>query len=349
MILFDCERMVYPNTGFYYFCDQLANELQKQADYNPEYELQFYVPQNIIGRWGNKCSYEKANKFHEWFFYNPKVELWHSTCQFTKYMPRFTKIVQTIHDLNYLHEPTSAGRMKRKAKRIGNNLKRVSAVVAISEWTKRDILNNFDTKDIPIEVVYNGCNVYHGPVNEPSLKPKRPFLFTVSAMYPKKNVHVLPCLLKDNDYELIISGIHPYPEYITRIREEAKLWNVSDRVHFTGAISESEKHWYLKHCTAFLFPSLAEGFGLPPIEAMQYGKPVFLSPRTCLPEIGGKHAYYFNPDFERNEMRKEFQEGLDHFYNGYNNPEEIKAHARGFSWENAAKQYWNIYRTVLSR
>ena len=61
--------------------------------------------------------------------------------------------------------------------------------------------------------------------------------------------------------------------------------NLQDRVICTGKISEFDKQYYLKHCTAFVFPSLREGFGIPPIEAMRFGKPVFISNNTSLPEV----------------------------------------------------------------
>lgn len=350
MIIFDCERMRHANCGFFSFCNYLAQALHEEARQNPEYPLSFYMPRKLIGLWGDDYRYMKTNHFlHKHFLYNPNITLWHSCCQLTRYMPLRTRIVQTIHDLNYLYEPVPQEEKQCIIKRIGKHIEKVSQIVAISEWTKKDILNNFDVKDRPVRVIYNGCNVWNGPVEEPKRKPARPFLFSISSMYPKKNFHVLACLLKDNDYELILAGAHNSPEYVRQIYEEAARWQVTDRIHLSGVIPESEKHWYLRHCTAFLFPSIAEGFGLPIIEAMQYGKPVFLSTHTCLPEIGKEYAYYFNYDFDREVMRSEFRKGLDDFYNGHKDPERIKAHALSFSWENTAKQYWEVYKEVINR
>ena len=116
-------------------------------------------------------------------------------------------------------------------------------------------------------------------------------------------------LLKDNDYELIIAG--NISNYFERILEEARKWNVEDRVNIIGPISEGLKHWYLKNCLAFAFPSIAEGFGLPVVEAMYYGKPIFLSSYTSLPEVGGDLATYFNKEFDPEGMRLEFIEGME--------------------------------------
>jgi glycosyltransferase involved in cell wall biosynthesis len=99
----------------------------------------------------------------------------------------------------------------------------------------------------------------------------------------------------------------------------------------------------MQHCEAFLFPSLAEGIGLPVVEAMYYGRPVILSTHTSLPEIGGAEAYYFK-DFEPASMRQTLEESLLH-YNATNAKEKIIARATSFSWDNAAMQYLKIYRT----
>jgi len=226
-------------------------------------------------------------------------------------------------------------------------MKNICRIVAISEFVKQDIMNNLDIGNTPVEVIYNGCNKYEGEVKAPASKPEHPFIFTIGTVLRKKNFHVLPCLLKNNDYELLIAG--NISDYVQVIMEEAKQWNVSERVHFLGPLSESEKHWYLSNCEAFLFPSIAEGFGLPPIEAMQYGKPVFLSCHTCLPEIGGACAYYFNHDFDRNEMIKEFESGMrDYTDNRPVRETALKINAGRFDWDNSARRYADVYREILS-
>ena len=93
----------------------------------------------------------------------------------------------------------------------------------------------------------------------------------------KKNFHVLPRILKGNDYRLVIAGNISSNSYCAEILEQAREWGVESRVTITGPVSEPVKQWYLQNCDAFVFPSIAEGFGLPVIEAMRYGKPIFTS------------------------------------------------------------------------
>jgi glycosyltransferase involved in cell wall biosynthesis len=123
------------------------------------------------------------------------------------------------------------------------------------------------------------------------------------------------------------------------------LHGVADRVKIIGPIDDENKYWYLRNCAAFVFPSIAEGFGIPVIEAMHYGKPVFLSDKTSLPEVGGKLAYYFE-NFEQAHMQEVFRKGMSH-YETYQPAAAIKKHADSFRWEDIAGQYLDIYRSLI--
>lgn len=346
MVVFDCEKMKFPDTGLFYFCDNLGKALKKEISANGDTELAFYLRKNLVGRFGNGCKYIEYKPFHKYFlpFGGKGDSVWHTAFQFPKSMPSKGNVVLTIHDLNFLYEADE--KVKEKCiKKINRYVRRASRITAISEYTKKDILEHLDVGGKTVDVIYNGCNKYEGPVSAPEDKPEKPFLFAIGALLPKKNFHVLPCLLQDNDYELIIAGLK-YP-YESRITEEARLCGVQDRVHILGPIADSLKHWYLRNCEAFLFPSLAEGFGLPVLEAMSYGKPVFLSRHTSLPEIGGDKAFYFNYAFDREKMKEEFSSGMRDFAAGKLSPEEVIAHAESFSWDNAAKKYIEIYKSLM--
>lgn len=344
MVILDCEKMKYPNTGLFFFCDMLAKALVK-VDH--KHELGFYVPSSLVGRWGDEFYYKRKCIIDKIFMTSPgKCKLWHTTFQLAHYVPVSGKVLLTVHDLNFLYEKTGL-KQKKYMNRLQNLVDRSDRIVAISEFTKKDLLDNIDVKGKKVDVIYNGCNVYDGPVLEPKVKPEGEFLFTVGTVLPKKNFHVLPCLLKGNDYKLVIAGNKS--NYVDRIMDEAREWGVEDRVQIVGPVEEYYKHWYLKNCKAFVFPSIAEGFGLPVIEAMDYGKPVFISRHTCLPEIGGDFAYYFNMEFDREKMIEEFNAGMNDFLSGGKSPDEISAYARTFSWEHAAERYWKIYNEMIEK
>lgn len=212
---------------------------------------------------------------------------------------------------------------------------------------KKDILEHLNTRNKPVDVIYNGSEVFRlDNFDEPSYRPKGNFLFSIGTVIPKNNFHVLPGLLQNNNFELIIAG-RIDQEYGDKIMDEAKYFKVEDRVKLIGTISYQDKFWYFKNSSAFLFPSLAEGYGLPPLEAMSFGKPVFLSSLTSLPEIGGSAAYYFE-NFDIDHMRQVFNEGMTD-YKVNDRSEEIKKHASFFSWDRCADEYYNLYQKILAK
>ncbi len=285
-----------------------------------------------------------TDKLH--IFCNPSVKVWHSAHQQTSYIPpKGVKQVLTVHDLNFLYEKPIK-KHRRYLSALQRHIDRADYIVAISESTRRDLMDNINLKGKPVEVVYNGLNHFDGDIVPPVSRPEGKFLFSVGTVLPKKNFHVLPVLLKDNDYKLIIAGNKS--SYEKKIMEEAANFGVQDRVSIIGPVTDSVKYWYIKNCSAFLFPSVAEGFGLPVIEAMYYQKPVFLSDRTSLPEIGGNHVFYFDHDFEPEVMVEQFRNGLRLFENGGVDKELMKQHALSFSWERTARRYIEIYNDLLS-
>ena len=145
--------------------------------------------------------------------------------------------------------------------------------------------------------------------------------------------------------QLFIAGITDDENYKEIIIKEAEKNGVAERVIFAGAINENDKQWYMKNCKAFLFPSLAEGFGLPVIEAMYFGRPVILSTATALPEIGGNEAYYFD-DFEPENMRSVLTDALKNYKENPDAESKITARAKMFTWEDAAKKYFEVYRSL---
>jgi glycosyltransferase involved in cell wall biosynthesis len=96
---------------------------------------------------------------------------------------------------------------------------------------------------------------------------------------------------------------------------------------------------------AYIHPSLAEGFGAPVVEAMSFGKPLFLSHLTSLPEIGGDVAFYFK-SFDPEHMAEVLYEGLQYFQkNGLS--QKIKERSTHFNWREKAKQYRDVYHSLL--
>lgn len=346
-ILFDCERLKYPNTGLYTFCESLGAALVRNA--NGDQHITAYVPIAEKGILGDRASYFIQKSWHKLLIcQTSKFDVWHISNQVSRYYPPKgrVKVLLTIHDLNFLIEKQDRpSRIKQHLDQIQNRINRSSAIVCISHFVLDQVREYLDVKGKEISVIYNGCTVNEYPeFNMPAFRPSKPFLFSIGTVLPKKNFHVLPALLKENDYELVIAGNLSAPEYVNKILEEAKRLGLRDRVHVIGSITKEERCWYYRNCRAFVFPSIAEGFGLPVIEAMHYGKPVFLSTHTSLPEVGADAAYYFQ-DFEGEHMRNILKAGLIHF-DLNNGSDKAKKRAAQFNWDDTARGYLRLYNSL---
>ena len=347
-IIIDCERMKYPHTGLHSYCINLVPALQKI--FQPDLEqLSFFLPKELNGYFGKNEEYLFQHSIQKLILPSlKKYSVWHAPQQDSSYYPSKNKlpVVLTIHDINIMHNADkSSAKKKNYIQQLKKKIHRASHVAFISNFTSNDVQQYIDLSNKPFSVVYNGCTIREIiPLQEPANKPAAPFYFTLSTIMKKKNMHVLPALLAGNNMLLLISGITSSEAYKQQIIAEAVKHGVEKRLIFTGPITENDKQWYLKNCTAFLFPSLTEGFGAPVVEAMYFGVPIFLSRFTSLPEIGGDVCYYF-PSFEKDVMQQTIQNGLQHYKNS-NAAEQIKKRAAQFSWHNAATDYLNIYRSL---
>ena len=349
-VIIDFERLKYPNTGLFHFCFHLGKNLSNLAA-NPD-KLFFYVPKYYDGCFGKHVNYVRQKTFHKYYFPGiSKYNIWHASQQGTEYFPFSSnqKKILTIHDINFMHDGSKS--IEKKKKYLSDLEKKIShsdRIVAISNYVMADVLKHVDIPEIKRSIIYNGCNIEEmKELHLPKIKPEGSYLYTIGVITAKKNFHVLPPLLIGNSMKLVISGITDNTGYKQKIVEEAKRFGVEKRLIFTGAVSENDKQWYLSNCTAFVFPSLAEGFGLPVIEAMYFGKPVILSTLTSLPEIGGDAAYYFN-SFEPENMADVLKTSLESFQN--NKPENlIKQRAQSFNWRDTAQKYLSLYDSVIGQ
>jgi glycosyltransferase involved in cell wall biosynthesis len=352
-IILDCEPLKDRNSGFSHFVVPLAHELIRQ---NHRYRLYCYVPPNEVGGLGRAgVRYLTQRSFHKYL--NPPsygFRLWHATSQLSWYVPTspVTKVVLTVHDLNFLHEKPDERTYVRQLAMVRRNIQRADYLVTISDFVRQDILRHADLLGYrgrqPLRYVPRGVEALSPlpPRHAPAYVPRRPFLFGLGTINTKKNFHTLLALLPGTDYELVIAGSFAEADYVAAMRAAAAQAGVADRLTVLTSISETDKTWYYEHCAAYMQPSLAEGFGLPVVESMQLGKPVFLSRLTSLPEVGGDAAYYFD-DFSAENMRHTLATGLA----GHSPARAAAARAQAgqFGWAQAAAGYLAVYQELLGR
>lgn len=347
-LLLETERMANLSSGIGQVCFHLGRELIRRRP--PAWELTFLVSPDQVGLFGPSVEYIVATRWrrvwHPW-----KFDVWHCLYQNSRYLPiRPTPLVYTIHDLNYLYlkeysDPQKA-RQKARYQRV---IDQAAAVTTISDYVAQDIRRQLVVhSDKPLDVIYWGINLPDDvPTAAPTVRPDGPFLFFIGMLQPYKNIHaMLPLLRAFPDYRLVLAGPDK-PTYRETIRKQAQDLGVADRLLLLGAVDEPTKWWLYAHCDAFLFPSLHEGFGLPVIEAMAFGKPVFCSKLSSLPEVGGPEAFYF-PSFDPDTVIQTFGQGMNAYRNDATLADRLQARSQRFTWEAAAANYWQLYQSVYA-
>jgi len=350
-IILDCDLMRYRDSGLYHYCLNLGIYVQRILEKEQEGRMSFYVLASERKAFVNTASCIAERTWHEKFF-RPHLwdcDIWHAPFQSGRVVPKPNgriKVLLTIHDLNCLHEGRTAKEQRDSLQKTQRLIDRSDAIVCISEHCKKDVLENMELGNKAVHVIHNGTHrVHEPPVSPEGYKPNRPFLFTMGYVNKKKNFHTLVPLLAGTDAELIVAGKLDDADYVHSMKMLARKLGVSDRLRILGPVSESDKAWYFQNCLAFLLPSLAEGFGAPVVEAMKFGKPIFLSDRTSLPEIGGDVSFYFN-SFEPEHMRSVFRAGMTKYdQNGLRTA--IQNRGNEFDWERKALDYLHVYRSLL--
>jgi glycosyltransferase involved in cell wall biosynthesis len=240
----------------------------------------------------------------------------------------------------------SAFKRQKYLNRLQKLINRAEVIICVSEYCKKDVSFYCDIKNKPVHIIYNGTNTLTVPeLLKQSYKPANPFIFSLGTIHPKKNfLSLLPLVRDQQQLELVIAGRIDDVGYYQSIMDAAIKMGISKNVKLVGPVSESEKSWYFTNCYAFAFPSKSEGFGLPVAEAMSVGKPLFLSDKTALPEIGGDVAFYFK-NFSASHMRSTFLSGMKQYVR-CNMRDDIIKKGKEYCWDKAAQQYWDIYRSL---
>ena len=336
----DMERMRNVNSGLGQYCLQLAQELQKTKEINWHlfYPNRYDLPKN-------ETAYNISKVAKIIGIRAPQVEVFHAMHQDSKLRVQNKPMVLTIHDLNFLEKYRKGSfRYHQFLFLIQRRINRSQAVNFISNYTFTIAQEYLNFNKVKTQIIHNGfCLSAKEPIT-PRIAPTQ-FLFAIGIINAKKNFHTLLPIVKATGLPLILAGNNTNV-YVQQIKQYAQKLGISSLIHFVGLITEEEKLWYYQNCYAFLFPSLAEGFGMPAIEAMSQGKPTFLSKKTSLPEVGGPHAYFFD-SFEPKEMIQTFEKGMTHYTHNSQQKELIIKHASQFSWEKAAKEYIALYKSAV--
>ncbi len=359
-VVLDFAKLKFLNCGVGQLCLHLGRSLLSECAHQLQY--QFLLPENRKPLFpGHEQQCIALRNWHRqrvraWSQYlgirglgNIQCDLWHWTHQDSEYWPPNARVpvVLNILDLNFMYEGKSPAKTRRRLHQLQQRVDRATCIVAISEFTASEIHQHLNVGEKPIHVVHMGVASDEPQQSvRPGFLPPGEFLYTIGDISPKKNVRVLLGLAKQlPEYRIIVAG-RKTSEYARAMQREIEERGLREQVFMPGQVDDQVRQWLYQNCSAFLFPSLAEGFGLPVIEAMMLGRPVFMSDRTSLPEIGGPLGFYWD-SFESHAMARVFRDGMRVVHNDRAYRDKLRAYARQFSWQRAAQKYLGVYRSVL--
>lgn len=353
-IVIEAYAIAHPYVGIGEFCNRLGLGLAQQAPAlrrDCGIEFYFIVPPKYKGCFGDEVHYICMPRSLRQLLvlYPMQADIFHMPHQYCKFknFTRADKRLMTIHDINFIYEKQGL-KLQRAITRFEKKIERMDYTNYISEFVREDTNRHFDI-NVPERVIYNGVTDLTTRVSAPEnftdyLPPH--FMFHISSLLPKKNPQLLIEMMRHLPEEnLVIVGNWNsiYGRQLQQMAEALPTRNVL----CIKNITEGEKAYLYTRCKAFLFPSLCEGFGLPPVEAMKFGKPVFLSMLTSLPEIGGEDAYYW-PDLSPHAMAEKVKQGLSDFENTPGSATRMKLNAARFDWDTCISQYIEYYLDILN-
>ncbi|WP_338595364.1 glycosyltransferase family 4 protein [Clostridium baratii] len=275
----------------------------------------------------------KINKYKDYIYHTPSF----SCSPFIK-----LQSYMTLHDLNHLALPQYYSKIhtlyyKFIVKPFANKCKKIFTV---SEFSKGEILKWLECNEDKVIVTYNGIDEKFKPItNKDELdiikkKYRLPdqFVLYIGNQKPHKNLETLVKAMKDVNSILILNG-----KPCDSIQNLINKMNLEDKVKFIGYVDDCDLPYLYNLANIFVFPSLYEGFGLPPLEAMACGCKTIVADSTALPEIVGNCAIKFET-LNVNELSNKINSMGSEEY-------DIKAgisRSKIFSWDNMVNDIVNI-------
>ncbi len=366
-------------SGIAHYTDNLLSELIKASD-DHQYRLFYNSFRNInvkMSKWENKCSKLVSTSYpNKLFNYigqkilkQPKIDkllgdiniFWSPHFNFTN-ISENTKHVLTIHDLSFLRYPEYFSRRKNfwhSAVNLKLQAKKCRALIAVSKNTKEDIIELLKVPEDKVFVVYSGLNKFRANIsfdeendfiNKHKLKDN--FILYLGNIEPRKNISGLINaynILRDRnirlvDTQLILAGGTGWKNREIYLARENSPYKNS--IKFIGHVNIREREILFKKANCLVYPSFYEGFGFPPLEAMDSSLPVITSNVSSLPEVVEKAALTINP-YDINDIARSMELLIyDHDLRDYLiNAGKIQANK--FNWSNTASEYLKIFKQII--
>lgn len=265
------------------------------------------------------------------------------------------KTVTTMNDLTSLRfknplTPSLVYHIKRGVYSFVNKYvaKKASHLITYTQFVKDDIVQFTGVNEQKITPIYLAADKITDAATLVEHINGGQFLLYVGRPFPHKNLRSLidafyQLQKKHPQLHLVLAGKKDavYERHLQYI-EEKGIQNVI----LTGFVSDGELRWLYENCAVYCFPSLSEGFGLPSLEAMAHGAPVASSNATCLPEVNGNAAHYFNP-LDIKDMSAKINDILTDKKLSESLTKKGFKQVKKYSWEQTAKETLAVYKEAL--
>ncbi len=269
-------------------------------------------------------------------------------------------IVASVHDVSFIEHPEYFTGLRAAQLRVTvrNTVKRAARILTGSEYSRRKIQKVYGIDESRITVVPNAASPLFRPLphDEAAARTRRrlqipaPYILNVGDVQARKNqagliraFDELARVYPELPHHLVLAGQDSW--HSDAVHREAERSSVSERIHFTGFVSDQELLELYNGCEFFVFPSLYEGFGLPVLEAMACARPVACSSTSAVHEVADASAILFDPQSTAEIVRAMADLALD---------AELRARmgrlgsqrAAHFSWRRAAERTLEVYYEV---
>ena len=345
----DNEYILYVLQDLYEFCkEKLPARMRiKKIPYNNT--MKDIIRRSLFSQsfWYKEEEKEMFDIFHSPFFYAPKF--------------RKAKVILTVHDLRLYRYPRTYGFLRYVYLRhsVKESIQRADRIIAISQFTKDEIVDTCNVESTKIKVILEAINReafspqsienYDIP-NEYSFLKEGRFLFSLGHIEPRKNYERLIeafLLLKEEernkDLKLVIAG-KPLLD-AGNILEKIKK---SNDIYYMNYVSRQMLLWLYHNTALFVFPSIYEGFGFPPLEAASMGSISAVSNVSSIPEVCGDAAFCFNP-LNIEDICSAISAGLYDIELIKNKKQALEVQLNKFSWKKNASETIAVYSSLFNQ
>ena len=273
------------------------------------------------------------------------ADLFHGLNQRLPRIP-MRRAIATFHDLFVMTGEYSTPEFRaRFTAQARDAAARADAVIAVSEFTRSQVISLLGVEPARVHVVHHGTRKFAEPPINATGREK--LVLNVGAIQKRKNIARLVEAFETlpRPWQLVLAGSNGYgaEEILARIEKSP----ARERINVTGYVSPSElSSWYAR-AAVFAFPSLDEGFGMPVLEAMAAGVPVITSNRSALPEVAGDAAVLVDP-IDTEALGQALRELTLNVDLCRDLTRRGTARVRMFTWEKAISDTWNVYRMLSS-